>query len=73
MDHTHYHPESKTWFSVDTCEQCGGVMMAANAVKLFNPWVLPYRLVLVDDLPPECGYDDDTDLVICDDCFARKP
>lgn len=68
--HTHYHKATKTWFSVEACDKCGGDMMAANAVKLLNPWVLPYKLKLVDELPPEGGYDDETDEVVCDNCYG---
>lgn len=67
--HTHWHPPTKTWFSLDKCEKCGCTAMAANAVKLYNPGSVPGLVYWSDDLPPELGYDESCDLAVCDSCY----
>ena len=69
MYHTHYHQKTKKWFSLETCEKCNCVVMAANAVTLMNPEAVSNLIYWDDDLPSELGYDESVDMAVCDDCY----
>jgi hypothetical protein len=69
--HTHWHPATKTWFSLDKCEKCGCTALGGIVRhNLFNPEVVPGLTYWNDDLPPELGYDESCDLAVCDDCYG---
>ncbi len=70
--HTHYHPESQTWFTLDTCENCGGDIQAANAVQLVSPNARTIKylgLTIVDTLPVEGYYSEETQGEQCENCI----
>jgi len=68
MEHTHFHPASKTWFTPETCETCGGPIQAPNAVQLFNPENVP-GLIYVAVLPVEGAFDETTGKEVCESCW----
>lgn len=70
--HTHYHPESQTWFTLDTCEHCGGDVQAANAVKVSKDQQLKLvamGVTIVDTLPVEGFYSEETQGEQCENCI----
>lgn len=70
--HTHYHPESQTWFTLDTCEHCGGDVQAANAVKVSKDQqlkLLTMGVKIVDTLPVEGYWSDAVEGEQCDNCI----
>ncbi len=72
-ERTHYHPESKAWFWMDECENCGKECQAANTITLLTPERVPYDLIIVDHLPEEYYYNDQLDMATCLDCFLPDP
>ena len=67
MNHTHYHRPTKTWFSLESCENCGRLIQAPNACTLHNPESVP-GLQYVDSLPGEGWHSDDAGGEVCDGC-----
>lgn len=68
MKHTHYHPKTKTWFTPDHCETCGGEIQAPNSVNLHGPQSFIDTLIHVDKLPCEGSYDENTHKEVCENC-----
>ena len=69
--HTHYHPDSQTWFTLDSCEHCGGDIQEANAVKVSKDQQLQLvamGVIVVDKLPVEGYWSDVVECETCDNC-----
>jgi len=67
---THFHPESKTLFSVTRCETCDEWIEAPNAVTGHDP-VQKYRklgLKIVEHRYPTGWYDEETGMERCEVC-----
>jgi hypothetical protein len=70
--HTHYHPKTQTWFTLDTCEHCGGDVQAANAVKVSKDQQLQLvrmGVTIVETLPVEGYWSDAVEGEQCDNCL----
>jgi hypothetical protein len=71
MNHTHLHKASNTWFTLDACETCGGPLQAVNAVTVHpgdHHKLIARGVIVVDELPVEGWYDEDTEMEVCEAC-----
>jgi hypothetical protein len=68
---THYHPRSERWFTLDKCENCGGDVQQANAVKVSVdqlPQLRRLGVIIVEKLPAEGYWSNITEGETCGNC-----
>jgi len=67
---THYHPETKTIFTLGKCENCERDIQEANAVTVVKiPQPVLDRLKIYDgELPYEIFWDDELGMTACEGC-----
>ena len=62
----YYHEETKKWFGIDHCENCGDEVLAPNSVTANRR---PTGSILADTVPAqELCYSDDLGANTCEDC-----
>lgn len=69
--HTHYHPGSQTWFTLDKCEHCDGDVQEANAVSVSldqQPQLVAMGVIIVEKLPAQGYWSNITEGETCDNC-----
>lgn len=69
--HTHYHPDSQTWFTLAKCENCGGDIQAANAVTVSKDQqlkLLTMGVKIVETLPVDGYWSNVLECETCDKC-----